>query len=324
MARTIAEAGGEHALIAAIAAGCHRPDVLLGPGDDAAIVRPAGRPLVVTTDMLVEGDHFTPAWCPAEHVGIKAAASSLSDVAAMGASPCWAVVSMCLRPETEASWVEGVETGLCDELRGAGADLVGGDLTHGPLVVISVALVGELAGSRPLCRSGARPGDRIWVTGPLGGARAGLRALQEGVTGYPDLARRHTAPRARTDLVPALLEVASAAIDVSDGLASEVSHLCREGGVGAVVRAAAVPLDERTRRLAARLGEDPLLYALGGGEDLEILFTAPDSEAARAIAVEVGEITSSGEALLDRGGRLVPLDGLGYDHFAPSPARFRV
>lgn len=318
MGRTIAEIGGEFALIGRVVGAPLRTDVEVGPGDDAAVVLAGGLRLVLTTDMLVEGDHFTPAFCPAEHVGIKVATSSLSDVAAMGARPTWALLSMCLRPETEADWVEAMEGALVATLREAGAELVGGDITHGGQVVLSLTLAGEVASGAPLLRRGARPGDRLFVTGPLGGARAGLRALQSGLDDVPDLARRHTAPRDRLDLVPRLREVASAAIDVSDGLASEVCHICRASGVGALVRAEAVPIDAATRALAARLGEDPLTYALSGGEDLEILFAAPDGPAPRAFAVEVGEVTVEGPALLLReGGAAEPLEGLGYDHFRP-------
>ena len=315
--RTIAELGGEFALIGSLRAAPRRSDVALGIGDDGAVVAAGDTTLVITTDMLVENDHFTRSYGPPEHTGIKAAASSLSDIAAMGADPAWGVVSLCLTPSIEAEWVQRMNGALSAELEAAGAELVGGDITHGDAIVISVAIVGTIPrDSRPLLRSGARPGDGLWVTGPLGGARAGLRALQTGYSGFDELKALHTAARARLDVVPTIRRLATAAIDVSDGLASEVGHICRASGVGAVVYADHIPMTDATRALARELDEDPLGYALHGGEDLELLFTAPDSDEARAFATPVGEVTGEGAIVLERDGRRDPLETQGFDHFA--------
>jgi len=304
----------------------HRPggSVRLGIGDDAAILRPEpGLETVVTTDLLVEGVHFDLAWSTPELLGRKALAVSLSDVAAMGAVPRAAFMSLAVPRHLDDAFVEAFFAGVLQLADRFGITLAGGDLSSspGPLVVDSV-VVGEVEPGRALCRSGACPGDLIFVSGTLGSAAAGLRQLRSGMTldtattGMDlDAIRSHVAPAPRVELGRALLltSIASAAIDVSDGFSSDLAHICTESGIGAVVDAALLPthftLDD----------------ALHGGEQYELIFSASPAFVPRIDLVahqlkiditRVGRFEGpAGEMWLERDGRRERLEPRGWEHF---------
>ncbi len=233
-------------------------------GDDAAVVLLGEEPVVLTTDLVVAGVHFDPVLGDPEDVGYKSLMVSLSDLAAMGARPRYAVVSMAAPP---GSGLEAVGSGVAEAAEETGCRIVGGDLSAAPVLVVSVAAVGTLeGGSDPpaLLRSGAKPGDTLFVTGPLGGAAAGLRRLRGGDAPPSELAARFLRPRARIgEGEAARRSGASAAIDVSDGLAADVGHLGDASGVG-------VALDEVPAEAGASLEE-----ALYGGEDYELVVATP-------------------------------------------------
>lgn len=264
--------------------GAGRDDVILGPGDDAAITRPGGEPLLMALDTLVEGVHF-PADLPAEWVGYRALAVNLSDIAAMGGDPCWALLGLTL-PQADDAWVAAFAEGLGGLARAHGVALVGGDVTRGPLTV-SLQITARAPGP-VLRRDGAMPGDTLWVSGRPGEAAAGLAVWQQGMarasTRWRGLRRAFVAPRPRIALGQALRGIATAAIDVSDGLAADAGHI-------AVRSQAALHLDPTRCQPSARLrrwaGETGARRAqLAGGDDYELCFSAPRaaSGAVRAAA----------------------------------------
>jgi thiamine-monophosphate kinase len=308
-----------------------------GIGDDAAILDTGGpRLLLVTADMLVQGVHFDLATTSSRDLGRKALAVNLSDIAAMGGSPRHALVSLAAPGGTEARLLRELYRGLGAEARRFGVSLVGGDTCRSPgPIVVSVVVLGEVPRGQAVTRAGARPGDRIWVTGALGGSAAGLAALERGLAAEGDrdpwvrrAVRRHRLPepRCRAGRKLAALRVATAMLDLSDGLASDLARLCEESGVGVRVFAARLPLDPAARRVAARLGADALAWGVGGGEDYELAFTSRRPAAAVQSAMPRGvRATEVGIVVEPRHGRTIegpdgltrPLVG-GYDHFRPT------
>jgi thiamine-monophosphate kinase len=258
---------GEHRWIAGVlrrlAARSSR--VLLGPGDDAAVLRASRRPLVLTVDTLVEGVHFRAGWASARDLGRQAFRVNLSDLAAMGATPVAALLALEAPGDTPVATVDGVAAGVATDARRLGAALVGGNLTSGRTLAITVTLVGD-AGPRVVRRSGARPGDRVFVTGRLGAHAAAVRALLAGRR------ERWPLPPVRVDAGGRLAGVASAMIDVSDGLLQDLGHVCRASGVAAVVDAASIPVAATCRRV---FGADAVAHAATGGEDYELLVAVP-------------------------------------------------
>lgn len=293
------------------------PGVVLGIGDDAALLRPPpGRELAMTLDTLVAGRHFLPDTDP-EGLGHKALAVNLSDLAAMGAEPAWALLSLTL-PEADEAWLAAFGAGLGALARQHGVALVGGDTCRGPLS-ISLQLTGFVEPGRALRRDGARPGDHLFVTGTLGDAALALEGLLAGVPVPDVLRRRLERPEPRLAEGRALAGVASACIDLSDGLVADLGHLCEASGCGARLEAARIPRSgEASKWLEARGDWRPLL---AGGDDYELCFTVPperlDALAASGIfCTRIGEmVQGSGVTVLDeRGEPLPPMPG--YDHFA--------
>ena len=315
------------------------PGVVLGPGDDAALVELGRHTGVLTADMLVEGVHFDRDATTPQDLGFKALSVNVSDVAAMGGSPRFAVVSLALTEDVEAGWVVELYGGLREAAGEYGMSVVGGDTSRAPVVVISIAVTGEVAVGRAVTRSGAKPGDRLAVTGTLGGSSAGLRLLRvdpRRIRGAAASERAraliaaHVRPLARVGEGQTLAQAgATAMIDVSDGLALDLARLCRASGTAAAVRLASVPVAPGLDELRALIGADPLELALGGGEDYELLVALPRDaiEPARALLAERfgTPLTEIGELRAGEGIVAVEADGSeralvpsGWDHFASS------
>jgi thiamine-monophosphate kinase len=296
--------------------------VLLGIGDDAALLRPPrGLDLAVTVDAVVEGVHFGAGFTP-EDVGWKALAVNLSDLAAMGARPLWALCALAVPRGADPRRLVRAGRGLAVCARRFGVALAGGNVSRAAELSLTVTAVGGVAPGRALRRDGARPGDRLLVSGSLGGAALGLHPRAPA-----SALRRQRRPEPRVALGRALAGVASACIDLSDGLLQDLGHLAHASGVGAVVQAGSVPLHPALRRLAAldpRLGE----LALAGGEDYELLAAVPPGRVPRALAAaarlrvplrEVGEVVRGrGVRALGRGGRPLRLLRAGHDHLRGS------
>jgi len=298
-----------------------RRDVLLGVGDDAALLEPPpGLALAAAVDTLVEGRHFLPD-APPDSVGHQALAVNLSDLAAMGAAPAWALLSLSL-PESDESWLESFAAGLYALAETHGVALVGGDTVRGPRVV-TITVLGFVEPGLALRRDGARPGDVLFVSGWPGEAAAGLEALRDGTgRGASDpLVRRYRYAEPRIGLGRALRGRASAAMDVSDGLLGDLQKLCAASDVGARVDLERLPLSAELAQRHSRADCERLV--LFGGDDYELLFTVP-AAAASALADQlsgplplhrIGEIEAGREVRCFRDGRRESLRGGGYDHF---------
>lgn len=301
----------------------------LGIGDDCALVEPSpGHELAISTDMLVEGRHFLPGDDPRD-LGHKALAVNLSDLAAMGARPRWVFLALAL-PASEAEWVAPFADGFFSLAQRFEVELIGGDTTRGPRN-LCLTVVGELPRGSAILRSGARPGDDVWVSGCLGEAALGLMHIEAKLELEPDelagcLARLHR-PEPRIALGLALRGTASAMLDVSDGITGDLGHLATASGVGAQIRIGALA---RAPAVSARLGgrdRDLALAALlGGGDDYELCFTAPAQRrdrigsiaASTGVAVaRVGEIVPGrGVEVIDEAGRSLTDAVRSFDHFA--------
>jgi thiamine-monophosphate kinase len=298
---------------------------LLGVGDDAALIATtAGLVLAVSTDMLVAGRHFLSDTDP-ERLGHKALAVNLSDLAAMGAKPRWALLALAL-PRADEPWLAAFARGFLAEAQAHDVDWVGGDTTAGPLN-LSVTILGEVAPALALRRSGARVDDAIWVSGTLGDAALGLAALQ-GRYPLDSVARAHCIgrlerPTPRVALGGRLGGLAHAAIDLSDGLLADLGHLLEASGLGAELQFAALP---RSPALAGLPNDDQVSDALlAGGDDYELCFTAraADRAAVEAVGRDTGTpLRCIGQVSADRGIRVFAADGSllsprrsGYDHF---------
>ncbi|PJK00469.1 thiamine-phosphate kinase [Lysobacteraceae bacterium NML91-0213] len=315
---------GEFDLIARIRARAGtRDDVVLGIGDDAAVLQPPpGRQLVVCTDTLNAGVHFPDDTAPAD-IGWKALAVNLSDLAAMGAVPAWCTLSLSL-PDADPARADALLDGLLELAAQHGVALVGGDTTRGPMS-LCVTAVGHVAPGGALRRDGARAGDELWVSGTLGDAAAALRGWSRGDPVLPALRTRLDRPTPRVALGLALSGLATAAIDISDGLLADLGHLLAASRVGAEVDVDALPA---STALHAACADAELRRGLqaGGGDDYELCFTAPPAlhDAVRAAAVRVGiPVTPIGRmrpggALQCRTASGDPWTGTraGYEHFA--------
>ena len=293
------------------------PEVLVPIGDDCAVLRLGKTSWVVASDMLVSGHHFKD-WATPEDVGYKAVAVNVSDVAAMGGTPRFVLASGgAPDPETALRCFEGVME-ACEEF---GVYPVGGDTTRAGALTVDVAVLGELS-APPVLRSGARAGELLAITGELGASAAGLLALESGGAGWERLVSRHLRPEPRVEAgrVAAGLGV-GAMMDLSDGLASDVRRVCGRSGVGCVVDLDLLPMAEDTREFVRSLGHDPEELAATGGEDYELLISAPGpvlDALTRSTGVPVtviGEVTAGADVVFRRAGE--PVEDLsGWDHFA--------
>jgi len=296
--------------------------ILLGIGDDCAVVDvAAGRKLLMSIDTLVEGVHFLPGTEP-DVLGWRSLAVNISDLAAMGADP-WCFTLALTLPRTDTHWLREYSQGLFRLAKRFGMHLIGGDTTRGPLT-LTLQVQGTLAGA-PLTRSGAKPGDLVLVSGTLGDAAAALRFLDLPREAYNDaqqyLRRRYEYPEPRVAIGQKLRGLATAAIDISDGLLADLGHICERSGVGAWIAPAQVPLSAAIRAELPR--DDALQCALEGGDDYELCFTLPPDKlrhiqnwVEEGLVTLIGEITSEpGLWLRDPSGQLQVTSSRGYRHF---------
>ena len=296
------------------------PDLIVGPGDDAAVWRVGNEYLIATTDAMIEGVHFLPERARWQDVGWKALTANLSDIAAMGGTPLFALVTLALPPETPAETMDALYRGLGESAREYGVIVAGGDVVRAPQISVTVALMGRAAqgDGEPLLlrRSAARPGDVIAVTGTLGDSTAGLRRLQAGTPADDPIVRRHTRPVPRIEAGRAAAEAGvRCGIDVSDGLLQDVGHVCEMSNAGAVLRAADLPLSDGLR---AAFPDDALELACTGGEDYELLLIGPAAAVSRVPDVTViGEIVkgSPRATLLNGDGDEIKFARTGWDAF---------
>ncbi|MDN2487800.1 thiamine-phosphate kinase [Kosakonia sacchari] len=304
-----------------------RRDVETGIGDDCALLNVAEKQtLAISVDTLVAGNHFLPDIDPAD-LAYKAMASNLSDLAAMGADPAWLTLALTL-PEADEAWLQAFSDSLFEQLNYYDMQLIGGDTTRGPLAM-TIGIHGYVPVGRAMKRSGAKPGDWIYVTGTPGDSAAGLAILQQrlAVNDSADaqyLLKRHLRPTPRVLQGQALRNLASSAIDLSDGLISDLAHVLKASGCGARIDLDALPFSNAVRRHV--MPDQALRWALAGGEDYELCFTVPElNRGALDVAIGqlgapftcIGQISADIEGLhFTRDGKAVTLDWKGYDHFA--------
>lgn len=289
------------------------PAMLLGPGDDAAVVAaPDGR-VVASTDALVAGRHFRQDWASPVDVGHRAAAANLADIAAMGAAPTALLVALCTPPDLEVSWVDGLADGMAAEAARVGARVVGGDISASPTLTIAVTALGDLAGAAPVTRAGARAGDLVAMAGQVGHAAAGYTVLSRGFRSPGLLVEAYRRPRVPYRSGPAAAALgATSMIDVSDGLVADVGHVATASGVAIDLRREAFALPEPLRNAADALGVDPYDWILAGGDDHPLVATF----AAGTLLPEdwrvIGEVREGSGVTVD--GK--PYTGApGWDHF---------
>ncbi len=327
---------GEFGLIARLTAGLPTsPDVLVGAGDDCAVLEVGGgQVLLATCDAQLDGQHFLRAVATPEQIGQRAMAVNLSDIASMGGTPRFALVSLLLSSDLPASLLDGVSMGLRQEAARYGAVIVGGNITASPdLLGIDITLLGQMPREQVLLRSGARPGDALLVTGTLGAAAAGLHLLLHPELSVPEsiahslkAAQLTPVPRVPEGRLLARLGSVTAMLDISDGLAGDLGHLCAQSRVGARIDQAALPISAATLEAARLAGQSALEWALYGGEDYQLLFTAPQSAVSRvkellwlATGTPVTAIGAvlppeAGMQLCAPDGTMQPLAARGWDH----------
>jgi thiamine-monophosphate kinase len=309
------------------------PGVILGIGDDCAVLAGQGSDyLLWTVDTLVEGVHFDLAYTSLSQLGWKSLAVNLSDIAAMGGDPGPALLSLGWPPARDRKGALIFAAGLAQAAREYGVAVIGGDTVASPQgLVVTVTLTGRVPGSQMLRRAGAGVGDLIFVTGPLGEAATGLEILRRGLSLPRDLkealTEAHLRPRPHLKAGRLLAQeaLATALIDTSDGVATDLYHICQASGVGARLSAAAVPVSPRVAAAAPHLGCDPLDLALTGGEDYLLLFTCPPEVAGRlpaafsraglAAPLPLGHIVAGDRVVLATATGEVDISGQGYDHF---------
>ncbi len=331
---------GEFGLIARMVSVLGRTpsdDLLVGVGDDAAVYKiGGGRVHIVTTDALVEGVHFDRMMMPMPYLGTKCIAVNVSDVVAMNGLPRYATVVLGIPDNLTVEDVEALYQGMRKACETYDLEIVGGDTIASHGLTISVTVIGEAREEDIVTRGGAQPGDLLCLTGEVGASYAGLKVLLEqrrklqeegedfspNVGQFQHVIRRHLVPKARLDLVRDWSERRvrpTSLIDISDGVSSEVNHICSNSGVGAEVHVAAIPIGLETRRVADDFGDDVDTYALFGGEDYELIFTAPrdvtdrmDDESFNVI----GRITADADVVAKMAdGAAIPLGMGGFQHF---------
>jgi thiamine-monophosphate kinase len=331
---------GEFGLIDHIAANFtnKRTETIKGIGDDAAVMDYGGQPVVVSTDLLLEGIHFDLMYHPLRHLGYKAVIVNLSDICAMNAIPKQITVSLAISNRFSVEAIDELYEGIRIACEAYEVDLVGGDTASSPTgLIISITAIGSVSKDRITYRSGAKAGDILCVTGDLGSAYLGLQILerekqvflanpemQPELSDKKYLVGRQLKPEARLESVKYFEKsglIPTAMIDISDGLASDLMHICKSSGVGAFVEEAQVPIHDEARVQAIEFKLDPITCALSGGEDYELLFTVDPKDLDKVRFMDsvyiIGEITPAedGIKLHTSGGQIHPITAQGWKHF---------
>ncbi len=312
-------------------------DIIKGIGDDCAVFGPySGRVLLFTTDMLVEDIHFLKAKITPYQLGWKTIAVNLSDIAAMGGRPLFLLISLAIPAEMNVELIQDFYKGMKDICEHYEVNILGGDTVASPdKLVISVSLIGDAKENEVLYRSGARPGDRIYVTGNVGDSSAGLKILKNEISPPKSIASHfikiHNEPKPliKTGRIIAASRLASAMIDLSDGLLSDLGHICKESGVGAILFRSKIPLSSELKLLASRVKLNPIDLAFSGGEDYLLLLTVPEAkikdfeilykDKGSSPLYLIGEIREKkGVRMVNDDGSIEEISIRGFNHFSPS------
>jgi len=306
------------------------PALIQGIGDDVAVIEVGTKVLLVTTDILIEGIHFDLSWMDPYPLGRKSLAVNLSDIASMGGIPKYFLVSIGLPKNLPVSFISSFYLGLKQEANRFRVELIGGDTSLSQKMIVNICLLGEGGKRNLLFRKGARVGDDLFVSGRLGDSALGLKILQEKtkIKGSEGLVKKHLSPSPRVELGQAIAKhhLATAMIDISDGLLIDTSHLLEESEVGARIWEDRIPLSRPYRKWVRSFSKDPSRFALSGGEDYELLFTAPSTmrekiaSLARSLKIpitRIGEILAKEEGLhmISKDGEDYSPSRLGFEHF---------
>jgi len=331
---------GEFGFIRSITNGCvnNNEEVIQGIGDDCAVIGPFGdKVLLITTDLLAENIHFILDKIPPEHIGEKAIGVNLSDIAAMGGRPRHAFISIAMPPSFPVAALDALYRGMKQMCKRFGVNILGGDTSASSgTLFINIAVTGVAHKDKVLYRKGASAGDMVYVCGTLGASAAGLKILKGEIPAnealWPTLVLAHTRPRplVAEGIVIGSSALASAMIDISDGLVADLGHICRQSGVGAEIHEDSLPLSEALVNLADQYHLDPIEFALTGGEDYSLLVTVPDSNTRQfeqllvketgTRPVAIGRITkANGVRCIRADGRERTLEASGYEHFGLAP-----
>lgn len=320
------EFGGEFKFIESIAKKYSDKNIIRGIGDDAAVIRFGNSYLLVSTDTLLEGDHFSLEYFSPVEVGIKAIESSISDIVAMGGIPKYVFLSLCLPKNVEVKTMKQIYKGIyqkCDQYKIA---VLGGDTTHNKNMVVSVTVLGEAQKNKICLRSDAKVGDIIKVTGKLGASTAGFNFFQSYKKNkwqlndkrFSFVTKKHLRPKCRLDIIEDINSYANAMQDISDGLASELKHICKASQVSAIIDKE-IPIHKKTYSAAEIMKKDAVDFALFGGEDFELVYTINEKFADKTPGTVVGKIISSQKknhcVFLQKGEKVSVITKSGYDHF---------
>ncbi len=307
---------GEFELINRITKKPRDKNILIGIGDDSAVIKQEKGLQVLTTDCLVEGDHFRKEWFSPKQIGMKAIEINVSDVAAMGGKPKYVLVSLAIPKNLEVKFAEDMFTGMwktCDKYN---IEIIGGNMTHCDNIVISIILTGIVDKNYLSLRSGAKPGDFIFISGHLGNGRAGLRLFQENIEIFKKVKMKYLEPKAQLDFALKIAPYVNSMIDISDGLAPEIRHICKESNCGAIIYKNKIPISDEVRNVAKTLEENEYDYALFGGEDFELVYTVSKNNLKKVSGFLVGEITKNKAVKLSFNGQEKEIKKMGYDHFS--------
>ena len=292
-------------------------EVLVGIGDDAAVIDFGGRPSIVTVDTHVEDVHFRRDLLSCRELGYRALVAAVSDVWAMAAMPAASLIAMTLPPSVSDGDFRELIEGIAEAAIRTGAKVIGGNLSAGASLTVTTTALGTPR-RKPLTRAGARPGDRVYVTGTLGASALGLAVLESRASRTehaPGFIERWKRPPINAYAVDVLAAVATAAVDVSDGALQDLGHLCAASGVGAILHAGSVPTATGYETTCAALDLDPTGLALTGGEDYELIFTAPECSEAEEIGTEIGKVVEGmGTRVLNEAGAQIDLGRAGFRH----------
>ncbi len=308
--------GGEFELINRYAKKPRNREVVVSIGDDTAVLkRDKSSYWLFTKDTFVEDDHFSLKWFSPKQIGSKAIEANVSDIAAMGGSPKFALLSIVVPDNISVGVMDKFYSGINSSCKKYGIDLVGGDTTHGKQFVVSVTLLGIVKKNKLCLRSSAKPGDFIMVSGELGASTIGLKLFLKKKKGFANVKRFHIEPKAQLKKSKRIASYVNAMEDCSDGLASEVRNICRQSKCGAIIYRGKVPVSDETSKAASAVCIDAIDAALFGGEDFELVFTVPPKNLKKVNGFIVGEIKKGNKIYLEKNGIKKELKKFGYDHF---------
>ncbi|MHB1275973.1 MAG: thiamine-phosphate kinase [Candidatus Humimicrobiaceae bacterium] len=311
----ITKIGGEFGLIERLTRKPASKQVIKGIGDDAAVIKFGDNYLIYTTDTQVEGDHFSLDYFTPRQIGKKAVEINVSDIGAMGGEPKFFLVSLVIPKTMDVEIIENIYKGIWEVCNKYGIEIIGGNITHGTQLIIDISMVGESLKQDLKFRSGAKPEDVIMVSGDLGSSTAGLNLFLKNIDGFDEVKRKHIEPEAKFYKVKPFLKYINAMIDVSDGLASEITRICEQSKTGAIIYADSVPIKPITQKAAQACNKNALDFALYGGEDFELVYTVSEENLNKVKGIMVGKITRKKGVRILKDGKEEMITGHGYDHF---------